>query len=220
MKKLHFVLIIISLVILVAVTGLSLFARSIVPADWYWAIYEEMIIYSKFDTVDSEIILLDKDWNNLVKPFIDIDSFDCVESIDIYLVHPIKRNCTIGISWKGKNSNYGIDEYLRDNSDYKININGWRPKSFLLLLLATSPVYDKPYDKNYDEQEVCGIVIDVNLSDGVQKTFIMVYDDQNVFYEKNTEKGNRIYRKMPKILLKKFILTYGETMKEFRQNTK
>lgn len=220
MNKLHLLSVIIGFIILILISCLSFYAHSIDPSDWCWAIHEEILLHSDIDSMDSEIILLDEDWDSLVRPFIDIDNISCIKSIDIHIVHPIKREYSIGYSWKGENGYKSMDEYLRDNSDYMIKITGWRPKMYIVLLLATSPLYYKSYNKNYDEQEASGIVIDFNLEEEIRKTYIMVYDDQNVFYEKDIDAENRIYRKMPQILLQKFIFTYKETMKEFKKNTR
>ena len=149
----------------------------------------------------------------------DIDSPSDIESINIYTMHPVNLGNihTPAVWWE---SHCSIDEYFRTNCDYMTRITGWKPKSYVLFLLATASVYDKPYDKNYDGQYVCGTVIDFNLERGEQKTYIMVYDEQNVFYEKGTEGESRIYRKMPELLLEKLTLSYSETRKEDRKKKK
>ncbi len=224
MSKKRFIITIVVSTILLIVTWLSWFAQSLVPYDWFWTIREELRIQSnsKIDAEDSgDLTLLQEEWDKRIRPFIDIDNYSFIESIEIHIIHPLKRKHIFPVSWR-KTENYGMDSYLRDNADYIIKITGAKQINFMILLLATAPVYEKPYDKNYDQADVSGVVIDMNMSfpKGERKTYIMVYDKENVFYEKGTDLSNRVYRKMPEVLLENFTLSYSEAVKQFRKNLK
>ena len=72
-------------------------------------------------------------------------------------------------------------------------MTGERPKSYVLLLLATSPMYGVVYNQDYgNKKNISGIVIDFELADERQKNYIMLYDKQNIFYEKEINEKNRI----------------------------
>lgn len=223
MRKPRFILIILASAVLLIVIGLSFYAESVIPYDWYWTIREELRMQSnsKIDPWDAvDLALRPKDWDELIQPFIDIPKSSYIDSIDIYIIHPIKENHDFAAIWKKEIENYGIDSYLRENANYTIKITGARQIHFILLMLATSPVYDVPDNKNYNEKVIGGITIDINLGfpSGERKTYIMLYDKENVFYDKDEDLNNRVYRKMPEVLLENFTISYSEASKQFRRN--
>lgn len=219
MKRSCSVLLTVIFFIFLILVGISYYARSIYPGDWIWSIQTEIKEHSKIDWWDLDVFYLgDDEWNfPIIHPFIDIDSSTEIESISIYTVQPVKSG-KYHTKQLWQEGDCSIDEYFRENCDYMTKITGERPKGYVLLLLATSPICERTYDKNNDKLNISGLVIDFELVDGRQKTYIMIYDKQNVFYEKGIDEKNRIYRRMPKVLLEKFILTYSETMREFRKN--
>ena len=95
MRKPRFILIILASAVLLIVIGLSFYAESVIPYDWYWTIREELRMQSnsKIDPWDAvDLALWPKDWDELIRPFIDIPQSSYIDSIDIYIIHPIKKN--------------------------------------------------------------------------------------------------------------------------------